>query len=191
MAEKPARGRGGGKWGPIEFRGDQSDQRVGSGCRPRSSRRGSQRIGPRPMRCTSHPPWGKEVRCRWGLISGLSASWVDAIHLPGKEAVRQPRVVTIDRTSSGSSTGPMAPTLAAPVEPDEPELIRRIGRGAVRPLYVFSPENRLAYMDSAWPWGLVGKVFNSNGKVGSGALIGNRLAATAGHMVPWGSGPCG
>jgi V8-like Glu-specific endopeptidase len=44
-------------------------------------------------------------------------------------------------------------------------------------------------MDATWPWGLVGRIFTSGGWYGSGALIGPRLVATAGHVVPWGSGP--
>jgi V8-like Glu-specific endopeptidase len=47
---------------------------------------------------------------------------------------------------------------------------------------------RNAYLDATWPWGLVGKVFTSGGWVGSGALIGPSLIATAGHVVPSGWG---
>jgi hypothetical protein len=36
---------------------------------------------------------------------------------------------------------------------------------------------------------LVGRVFNNRGFTGSGALIGDRLLMTAGHMVPWGDSP--
>lgn len=70
----------------------------------------------------------------------------------------------------------------------QPEALRRFNGGSTRPLYVFGPDNRAAYLNSSWPWGLVGKVFTSDGKVGSAALIGPRIIATAGHVVPWGGG---
>ncbi len=70
-------------------------------------------------------------------------------------------------------------------EPNRP--MRRFNGRMVEPLYVFGADNRVPYRDSTWPWGLVGKVFNSDGKVGTGALIGKRLIATAGHMIPWNS----
>jgi V8-like Glu-specific endopeptidase len=41
-------------------------------------------------------------------------------------------------------------------------------------------------MDASWPWGLVGKVFSSNGLVGTGALVSPTTIVTAGHLVPWG-----
>jgi V8-like Glu-specific endopeptidase len=65
--------------------------------------------------------------------------------------------------------------------------MRRFNGRTVQPLYVFGPDDRVAYNDSTWPWGLVGKLSNSDGKVGSAALIGQRIIATAGHMLPWNS----
>ena len=65
--------------------------------------------------------------------------------------------------------------------------MRRFNGRPVKPLYIFGADNRIAYKDTTWPWGLVGKVFNSDGKMGTGALIGKRLIATAGHMLPWNS----
>lgn len=44
---------------------------------------------------------------------------------------------------------------------------------------------RQTYKDTTYPYGLVGKIFNSNERVGSGALVGDNLVITAGHMVPW------
>src|SRR5688572_29994952 len=69
----------------------------------------------------------------------------------------------------------------------ERPLMRRISGRPTKPLYIFPPDNRAAYQDASWPWGLVGKIFNNEGFVGSGALIGPRLMVTAGHMVPWSS----
>jgi len=66
--------------------------------------------------------------------------------------------------------------------------MRRINGRPVRPLYVFNPDDRWSFRDPAWPWGLVGKVFTSSGWTGSAALIGDRLIATAGHVVPWNDG---
>lgn len=67
-----------------------------------------------------------------------------------------------------------------------PPLMRRIdGRGLVQPFTTrFPPEERQVYRDAAWPWGLVCKIFTSSGSRGSAALVGPRLAVTAGHMIP-------
>lgn len=62
---------------------------------------------------------------------------------------------------------------------------RRFNGRRVRPLWVYDSA-RYAFADDSWPWGLVGRVFNSQGKSGTGTLIGDRLVVTAGHMVPWG-----
>lgn len=67
--------------------------------------------------------------------------------------------------------------------------MRRINGRAVNPLYIFPPEDRWSFRDAAWPWGLVGKVFTSSGWTGSAALIGDRIIATAGHVVPWDDDP--
>jgi V8-like Glu-specific endopeptidase len=64
--------------------------------------------------------------------------------------------------------------------------LRRINGKFVNPLYVFGTEDRWAFRDSSWPWGLVGRVFTSRGTSGTGVLIGDRTIVTAGHMVPWG-----
>ncbi len=63
--------------------------------------------------------------------------------------------------------------------------MRRINGRSVNPLYVFPPDDRWSFYDATWPWGLVGKVFTSSGWTGSAALIGDRIIATAGHVVPW------
>jgi V8-like Glu-specific endopeptidase len=70
----------------------------------------------------------------------------------------------------------------------EPQMMRRMRGRPVRPLYVFAPDDRRVYRDASWPWGLVGRITTSGGWSGSGALIGNRLVVTAGHVVPWGAG---
>lgn len=58
-------------------------------------------------------------------------------------------------------------------------------RKLVRPLYVFGPDDRRTYRDISYPWGLVGKITTSEGKSGTGALVGPNLVVTASHMCPW------
>lgn len=68
-----------------------------------------------------------------------------------------------------------------------PPLMERIdGRRLVRPFQTtrFPPEERQVYRDASWPWGLVCKIFTNTGARGSAALVGPRLAVTAGHMIP-------
>jgi len=52
-------------------------------------------------------------------------------------------------------------------------------------LYVFGNDERWEFRDPSWPWGLVGQVFNNEGMSGTATLIGDRLIATAGHLIPW------
>jgi V8-like Glu-specific endopeptidase len=70
--------------------------------------------------------------------------------------------------------------------PKAARLMRRFNGRRVEPLWVYD-NARHAFEDSSWPWGLVGRIFNSDGASGTGTLIGDRLVVTAGHMVPWGS----
>lgn len=67
--------------------------------------------------------------------------------------------------------------------------MKRFNGRPVNPLYIFPPEDRWNFRDSSWPWGLVGKVSTSSGWTGSAALIGDRIIATAGHVVPWDDDP--
>ncbi|HMF79626.1 MAG TPA: trypsin-like serine protease [Bryobacteraceae bacterium] len=113
--------------------------------------------------------------------------------LPGRTAVRErPEKIVAEIDPKISFTGhrpDWAHSFHAPrVAADESErLMRRFNGRTTQPLYVFGADNRVPYQDSSWPWGLVGKVYNSDGKMGTGALIGKRLIATAGHMLPWNS----
>ncbi len=114
-----------------------------------------------------------------------------AAHLPGRHAVRErpERIcVDVDPTVGTRSHRPawIDATHHPRLDPVGPQMLRRFNGRVVRPLYVFGPDDRSAYRDSSWPWGLVGRVFTSEGKSGSAALIGDRIIATAGHMVPWG-----
>jgi len=119
-----------------------------------------------------------------------------AAHLPGKTAVREkPEVIRAEVNRRAAVSGYRPGWVKGSYYPRQlpglgkPESMRSIRGRPVTPLYVFGSDDRLAYLDSSWPWGLVGKIFNNEGWVGSGALIGRRLVATAGHMVPWGSDP--
>jgi V8-like Glu-specific endopeptidase len=78
---------------------------------------------------------------------------------------------------------------APPAAPDRERLLRRLRRGYVEPAWIFGQDDRIKIYPSPWPWRCVGKIFNSRGKGGTGVLVGNRLVATAGHLVPWGDDP--
>jgi len=88
-------------------------------------------------------------------FSGFRPDWADALYVP--------------RRTVGEA----------------PQVMRRFSGRRVTPAWVFGNDNRWQFKDASWPWGLVGRVFNSNGYSGTGALIGDRLMMTAGHMVPW------
>ncbi|HEY6082031.1 MAG TPA: trypsin-like serine protease [Chitinophagaceae bacterium] len=64
--------------------------------------------------------------------------------------------------------------------------LRRLDGTRTEPLWVYD-NARYAFEDDSWPWGLVGRIFNSDGFSGTGTLVGDRLVITAGHMVPWNS----
>jgi V8-like Glu-specific endopeptidase len=113
--------------------------------------------------------------------------------LPGRSAVREsPEAISaavdpgVDFTSYRPDWMPLFRVPRPAVGVERP-LMRRISGRPTKPLYIFQPDDRAVYQDTSWPWGLVGKIFNNEGFVGSGALIGPRLMVTAGHMVPWSS----
>jgi hypothetical protein len=70
--------------------------------------------------------------------------------------------------------------------PSRPRMRRFNGR-RVDPLFVFGNDDRQLYEDTSYPWGCVGKIYNSDGFQGSGALVGENLVVTAAHVVPWNS----
>jgi len=70
----------------------------------------------------------------------------------------------------------------------QPEPTVRDKKGRVcKPLTVFPGDARHVLFDTSWPWLLSGKIGNSDGKSGSGVLIGDRLVLTARHVIPWNS----
>jgi S1-C subfamily serine protease len=68
----------------------------------------------------------------------------------------------------------------------EPQIRDKKGRKC-KPLTVFPGDSRQVLFDTSWPWLLTGKIINSDGKSGSGVLIGDRLVLTARHVMPWNS----
>jgi V8-like Glu-specific endopeptidase len=70
-----------------------------------------------------------------------------------------------------------------------PPVMKRFDGRRVTPLWVFGNDDRQQFRDASWPWGLVGRIFNNRGQSGTGALVGDRIVITAGHMVPWGDSP--
>jgi V8-like Glu-specific endopeptidase len=64
--------------------------------------------------------------------------------------------------------------------------MRRFNGRRVEPTWVFDSA-RSAFNNDAWPLGLVGRITNSDGKAGTGTLIGDRIVATAAHVIPWNS----
>ena len=109
---------------------------------------------------------------------------------PGLTMERHPSTKYLDEVDDAASFTSHRPAwidvLPVPQvrRPEQPWL-RRFGGTRVRPLWVYD-NARNAFDNSAWPLGLVGRIFNSQGFSGTGSLIGDRLVITAGHMVPWG-----
>jgi V8-like Glu-specific endopeptidase len=48
------------------------------------------------------------------------------------------------------------------------------------------PVARQLLTDTSYPWRCIGRITNSQGRAGSGALVGHNLVLTASHVVPWG-----
>lgn len=48
------------------------------------------------------------------------------------------------------------------------------------------PVSRQLLTDTSYPWRCIGRIVNSQGRAGSGALVGHNLVLTASHVVPWG-----
>jgi V8-like Glu-specific endopeptidase len=115
----------------------------------------------------------------------------EAAHRLGKAAARYDAnhiCQAIDRSVSSAGERPawlnqlfIPRGIPSPMRPR----MRRFNGRRVEPMYVFGNDDRKIYEDSSYPWGCVGKLFNSDGFHGSGALVGKNLVITAAHMVPW------
>ena len=66
-------------------------------------------------------------------------------------------------------------------------VLRRFNGRSVRPVWVFGNDDRAIPRCSCL--GRVGRIFNNRGESGTGALVGDRIVITAGHLVPWGDSP--
>lgn len=51
------------------------------------------------------------------------------------------------------------------------------------------PVARQLLADTSYPWCCIGRIVTSQGRAGSGALVGHNLVLTASHVVPWGQSP--
>ena len=115
--------------------------------------------------------------------------------LLGQSATRQKPEMFLSQTSARTRFTSYRPAWSdatyAPkiVSRDRFRQMKRINGRPIDPLWVFGPDDRWSFRDASWPWGLAGKVFTSSGWTGSAALIGDRIIATAGHVVPWDDNP--
>jgi len=113
-------------------------------------------------------------------------------HLPGRGVHRIPIPRGRKPVSAGraleSFRPPWLDVSFLPKSQPKPRQPKILAKGRkVDPLFVFPDDRRQILFDTSWPWLLTGKVFTSDGKPGSGLLIGNRLVLTARHVVPWNS----
>ena len=110
-------------------------------------------------------------------LPGLSAKAIDLDELPELEGALEAAMSFRPRELAAS----YVPT----TEKHEDVILKRSDGRKFRPLFLFPPEDRAVLFDTTWPWLLIGKVQTSDGKSGSGALVGDRLLLTARHVAPW------
>lgn len=79
------------------------------------------------------------------------------------------------------ATEPYCPPWATVSDPSSDETFSVEGQSFIAPLVHEEPNPML------YPMCTVGIVFNSNGRRGSGVLVGPNLLLTAGHVAPWGA----
>ena len=111
-------------------------------------------------------------------------------HLPGRRVHHlelPPRgAATTTHRSVDSFRPPWIDATFLPATAPRPQLPRIFAKGRkVRPLYVGPDDRRQILTDTSYPWLLTGKIFTSDGTSGSGVLVGDRVALTARHVVPW------
>lgn len=100
--------------------------------------------------------------------------------IPGEE---QRELSPLEADISGEqTTEPYRPEWATVMDPASREFFTVEGQSFMAPR-VHEEPNPLLY-----PMCTVGIVFNSNGRRGSGVLVGPNLLLTAGHNAPWGAG---
>jgi len=132
-------------------------------------------------------------RAVWRIDSPIDTTLMG--HLPGRSAERLAAEHFLDGIGAEVSVAAHRPAWADALFSPRRALIearpslRRFNGRSVRPLWVFGNDDRWQFRDASWPWGLVGRIFNNRGESGTGALVGDRIVITAGHMVPWGDSP--
>jgi hypothetical protein len=95
---------------------------------------------------------------------------------PIHEMRRVPAETILEQTDADISfrgyRPPWSDLLYVPRRPaaEQPDLLRRLNGQRVRPAWVYGHDDRWQFRDPAWPWGLVGRIFNSDGFSGTGAL---------------------
>jgi V8-like Glu-specific endopeptidase len=134
---------------------------------------------------------GAENTSTWRVTVRSSAASASA-HIPGRAAVREsPATLHAQVDAEVDTTGYRPEWCDLMYQPRQvPHIaatMQRIdGRRRVRPLYIFGPDDRRVFQDTTFPWHCAGKLYNSQGFMGSAALVWGNVIVTAGHMVPWG-----
>jgi hypothetical protein len=111
-------------------------------------------------------------------------------HLPGRSAERLGAEHFLEGIGAEVSVAAHRPAWADALFSTRRALIearrslRRFNGRSVRPLWVFSNDDRWQFRDASCPWGLVGRIFKNRGESGTGALVGDRIVITAGLRAP-------
>lgn len=101
--------------------------------------------------------------------------------IPGQEQVELDPAEAASASAAESVTEPYRPPWAKFADPTVIDTFEVDGETFFEPLVHEEPNPLL------FPMCTVGIVFNSNGKRGSGVLVGPNLLLTAGHVAPWGA----
>jgi len=123
---------------------------------------------------------------RWRVeveIPGAVAS--NRTGLTVRTVPRPPRVQRIPHQVDGFIPPDASVRTRALTEPIfAQQIVLRGRKGHYTPLVVFPGDARRLLTDTSWPWRLTGLVNTSDGKSGSGVLVGDRLMLTAHHLRP-------
>lgn len=111
------------------------------------------------------------------------------LHWPGKQALTaERRPPATHARATGDHRPPwFGASFRAPetvARPPEPRLFMRNKR--LKPAQIFNDQRRVL-TSTAWPHHCVGMITNSDGKQGSGTLVGPNVVLTASHVCPWNS----
>jgi V8-like Glu-specific endopeptidase len=142
--------------------------------------------GDRPFTWSELRDRAETVEATEEVPEELRALWSDL-------AVRQERPVrTIekglaDRREPGLPHRPAwVASVVKPLSAPRSSRLRLQHRGVpVDPLFIWGADDRRIYNDTSYPWGCVCRILTSDGRVGSGVLVGSRHVLTASHVVDW------